>query len=33
MKAGRTIAGGAPGDLRGAAGERSLEEAFLEITA
>jgi ABC-type multidrug transport system ATPase subunit len=33
MKAGRTIASGAPGDLRGPAGARSLEDAFLEITA
>jgi ABC-type multidrug transport system ATPase subunit len=33
MKAGRTIASGAPGELRGTAGARSLEDAFLEITA
>ena len=33
MKGGRTIASGAPGELRGTAGARSLEDAFLEITA
>jgi ABC-type multidrug transport system ATPase subunit len=33
MKAGRTIASGTPGDFRGTAGARSLEDAFLEITA
>jgi ABC-type multidrug transport system ATPase subunit len=33
MKGGRTIASGAPGDLRGPEGDRSLEDVFLEITA
>ena len=33
MKAGRTIASGALAELRGPAGGRSLEDAFLEITA
>jgi len=33
MKGGRTIANGAPGELRGPEGTRSLEDVFLEITA
>jgi ABC-type multidrug transport system ATPase subunit len=33
MKGGRTIATGAPGELRGSGAARSLEDAFLEITA